>query len=182
MQEQILRAWEVGYFTDSEICASLSCTHIDIREALVSKRKQPGPQLTIECRRELQMMYDHGETDATAEDVKNLVDRLASSESIIYNSLKGDFQDYTPRLTRNDLIRKDLANGLPQEEVAQRHGVSQSLVSKLNPNPKCSRKRGKKLTPDEWQELVSQYPRFTVTELAKMYGVGRATIYRRLEK
>jgi predicted DNA-binding protein YlxM (UPF0122 family) len=128
------------------------------------------------------MMYDHGETDATAAEVKDLADKLATTETIIYNALKGDFQDYTPKLSRNEAIRRDLANGIPQTVIAEKHGVSQSMVSKLNPNPKCSRKRGKRLTLGEWRELLSQYPRFTVTELAKMYGVSRAAIYTRLEQ
>lgn len=172
MKSQILKVWELGYFTDREIAEALKVSHYDIRKATANLSS--SDHVSLELMQEIRTMYDNAELDL--EDVDRLAEELNCKPSIVKSCMVGKV-----KLDKKQAIIDELAKKTPQKVIAEMFGVSQAAVSKLNPNP-ISKPRGKKLTDEQWVELLSQYPRFTVSELARMYKTSRASIYSRINK
>lgn len=80
-----------------------------------------------------------------------------------------------------DAIVSELNKNVPQKTIALKYGVSESSVSKLNPN-KVSKPKKKPLDEKSWDSLKVSMQRYSVSELARMYNVSRAYIYARLAK
>lgn len=182
--EKIHRAWATHQFTDLEILNALECTHMELRVALVAHDVPQPLDLSPGIKQELLTMADMGEIEVEFHAIKDLADKLATSWWRVRHAVTGRFtagmiQD--AKRTRDDMIIEDLAKGIPQTELAIKYGITQSMISKLNPNP-IKKKRGKPLPKETWDELLAQYPRFTVSDLSRMYKVSRASIYSRLNK
>ena len=182
--ERIHRAWATHQFTDLEILNALECTHMELRVALAANNVQQPLDLSPGVKQELMMMADMGDVDIDFHALQLLADKLATSWWRVRHAVTGRFtagmiQD--AKRTRDELIAEDLVKGIPQAELAIKYGITQSMISKLNPNP-IKKKRGKPLPKETWDELLSQYPRFTVSDLSRMYKVSRASIYSRLTK
>ena len=163
-------------FDDETLREHYELDYMGLRKAKVELGVEVPVALEYVIKVDLQIAYDNAELDL--EDAEDLADKLATTPARIQAAMLGNFEP--DNVDRDKAIREDLKT-MPASEVAHKYGLSLARVSQLNPNA-ISRKRKVKLTKEQWQELLSQYPRFTITELAQMYKVSRAAIYRRLDK
>lgn len=171
----IIDAYNLGLFTENELISAYDCSALQLRELT----GQAG-DLSLRCKKELHREYQRGIVDCTKEQCLVYAEKYKSTPSTIRRCLLGEFEQ-SERHSLAESVAELLAKKLPQAEIAKQLGISQPQVSKLNPNP-LRKPRGRKMTEELWCELLSQYPRFSITELAKMYGISRASIYARLPK
>ncbi len=70
---------------------------------------------------------------------------------------------------------------MTQEEMAAELGVSQSLVSQLNPYRRPAGKVLRK-TPGEWVVILDYAKKHSILQAAKRYNVSRTAIHKRINK
>ncbi|BAM63066.1 hypothetical protein D877_gp18 [Edwardsiella phage KF-1] len=76
-----------------------------------------------------------------------------------------------------EAITADIMEGkLSLLDIAVKHEVSPSLVSKLNPN-KIKKTRGEGLDDATLANMRADLQRFNVSEVARLYGVSRGYVY-----
>lgn len=78
-------------------------------------------------------------------------------------------------------IVADIKDGMLHHTIAIKYGVSESLVSKLNPN-KVAKPKRPPLDDTEWALAKASLTRYSISEVARMHNVSRAYIYGRLAK
>lgn len=67
------------------------------------------------------------------------------------------------------------------QDIADAFGVTRERITQLANELGYGIKRpGNRLTQAQWDKLLSEYPRLTVTELHRKYNISRAAIYKRL--
>lgn len=97
------------------------------------------------------------------------------------NKLRGPKSKSNVTDELREAIITDLAKGMLQRTIAIKYGVSDSLVSKINPN-KVAKPKRPPLDETEWLLAKASLTRYSVSEVARMHNVSRAYIYGRLAK
>lgn len=166
------------HFDSDTIVQHYSITYLDLRALKHKANLISSEDLNLREKEELRYMYM--QADVELDEAEELAESLHSTEHRVQTAMLGQF-NATDYEQRDREIVRDILDGIPHSEIATKYRVSVSRVSQLNPNP-IRKPRKVKLTGIQWQELISQYPRFTISELAQLYQVSRAAIYRRLVK
>lgn len=81
--------------------------------------------------------------------------------------------------SEKEIVRDRLINGELQQDLAKEYGVSQSTISKLNPN-RSTRVRRDPLSDERWAQLKDSLKTLNVSEVSRQYNISRAYIYKRL--
>jgi hypothetical protein len=97
------------------------------------------------------------------------------------NKLKGPKTKAAVTDATRASIVADLAKGMLHHTIAIKYNVSESLVSKLNPN-KVAKPKRPPLDETDWALAKASLTRYSVSEVARMHNVSRAYIYGRLAK
>lgn len=104
---------------------------------------------------------------------------LGCSSNRVRKNLKPLKKEITEQVKES--VLEALAKGEPHKRIALSLGISESMVSKLNPN-KTPKPKRPPLSDEAWEQLKVSMSRYSVSELARMYNISRAYIYGRLAK
>lgn len=83
--------------------------------------------------------------------------------------------------TTQSLIADMLAKGIKQADIAERLGVSQSYISRSNPN-KRSQARRAALDDATWMQLKACKHMYSLRQLASLFSVSKSYIQERLKR
>ena len=121
--------------------------------------------------------------------IKGVAEVLKLSEYRAKRILQDDgYISRRPQMTEEEkaLAIKLIEADTPQYTIAallNRAISTISAIAKASGNQKVTRGKYKKLSPTTWGYLLSEYKRgASITDLARDFGISRASIYRRLNK
>ncbi len=165
-------------FTQEDIAALTEQPIHVVRRELASAGFELTNKLTTAWRHEI-LLTTEGLKQAAAAKMHS------TTPSIIYYArYKGEHKGHKePELDHTELVNFIRANykKMTQEEMAAAKGVSQSLISRLNP---FRRENGeiKRKTEGEWL-VILEYARKhkNIQQAAKQFGVSRTAIHKRLK-
>ncbi len=198
-----------GIYTEEELCVAYNITHAKFRrEHHNPPEKLPNgaiSEIFNNKERDLKIIAVRYKTTigqarraiANAPNITPTVDRetvkaykadglsneaIAKQLGISLNQVKATLRQ--KRSTELGVtIRTTMATGLyTQAELAAELGISQSTISYYQ-DKKTKRPNRPKLDSKVWDALIAEYKtgNISITELARKYRVGRATIYRRVK-
>lgn len=159
----LLEAWRTGLFTEDEVCKSFDLSHLDFRK-LIPAAELPAPEYSTGLQAEI------------------FYGKLSDQDAVAarYNipvSLAAKYLAKPPMEVAHQAILDDLAKGILQKkDIAAKHKVSPSLVSKLDPKRR-KQSRGQSLGEDTHAMMRKDLERYSVSEVARMYNVSRGYVY-----
>lgn len=177
---ELVKAWQSGHFSETQIVEAYNTTYLEFRQALraadlpLPSNNPPGLAAEI--------YYEyHVGIDENYESMSWITEEYGISFTSAYKYKSTSTNCSKHLLKSKSSIQQLLARGYTQVEVSEMTGVSQATVSNYNPKRR-TKSRGKSLTESEWQSLLADAKRFTISELARLYKVSRAQIYSRMKK
>lgn len=178
----IVRVWQSGQFTETQIVQALNISHLQFRQALREADLELPKDIPETMSREI--LYElSANVNLNYEDASWLMDNYGISQATAYRykQSRSSGRSKVPKHELSNQIGAMLAKGLTQEEIAGELGISQASVSLANPSRK-SKNRGKPLPDKDWEGLKASMDQYTISELARMYKVSRPYIYARLKR
>lgn len=163
-------------FTQEDISLLTTLPIATVRKAIKEAGMELSNELTEAWKREIML------EDLSKEQIakKHMVCTKFVHRALYYDITSGTRGKQGA--SHQEIINYMIANRgkFTQVEIAEHFGVAQSLVAKLNPY-KQPYGPIKRRTPGEWQPILDYAKKHSIQAASLLYGVARASIYRRLE-
>jgi|JI7StandDraft_1071085.scaffolds.fasta_scaffold31329_1 hypothetical protein len=162
-------------FTQEDIAMLTNLPIAAVRRAIKSNNLELATELTEAWKREI-MLEDLN--------MDQIAKKHLTTANLVHRALFCTLKEPKNRtVSHQEIINYMVANKgkHTQAELAEKFGVAQSLICKLNPF-RQSYGPIKRLTPGEWVPILDYAKNHSIHAASLRFKVSRAAIYRHLEK